>query len=70
MTFTLPQIRLLTPSPQTVLQLSELLMDVVAAGGSVGFMHPVAEAEAREFWTPSLAAAARGERFIWGALTA
>lgn len=67
MTWSTPQLRLLTPSPQTILHLSRLLMDVVAAGGSVGFMHPVAEAEARAFWTASLAAAARGERFIWGA---
>lgn len=61
-----PEIRPLTPSPQTATQLAALLTDVVAVGGSVGFMHPIAEAEARAFWTASLEAA-RGERFIWGA---
>ena len=48
-------------------QLAALLEAVVADGGSVGFMHPVAPAAARAFWPGSLAAAARGERVVLGA---
>ena len=47
--------------------LSSLLTDVVAHGGSVGFMHPVGEDVALAFWSSSLAAAARGERVVLGA---
>ncbi len=48
-------------------QLSALLVDVVAGGGSVGFMHPLAQAAAHDFWRGALAAAARGERTVLGA---
>jgi GNAT superfamily N-acetyltransferase len=47
--------------------LAALLIDTVAHGGSVSFMHPLAEADARAFWDASLAAAARGGRFVLGA---
>jgi ribosomal protein S18 acetylase RimI-like enzyme len=47
--------------------LSEILVEAVANGGSVSFMHPLSLAEADAFWVGSLAAAARGERIVLGA---
>ena len=47
--------------------LSALLIETVAGNGSVGFMHPLAEADARAFWSQALASASRGERVVLGA---
>jgi ribosomal protein S18 acetylase RimI-like enzyme len=47
--------------------LSELLVETVASGGSVSFMHPLPLELADAFWRDSLAAAARGERIVLGA---
>jgi hypothetical protein len=47
--------------------LSALLIETVANGGSVHFMHPLAESDAEAFWRDSLAAADRGERIMLGA---
>src|ERR1700688_1430510 len=47
--------------------LSEILIEAVASGGSVGFMHPLAQQTADSFWRDSLAAADRGERIVLGA---
>lgn len=47
--------------------LSDILIEVVANGGSVSFMHPLARDMADAFWEKSLAAAARGERIVLGA---
>jgi GNAT superfamily N-acetyltransferase len=47
--------------------LSEILVEAVASGGSVSFMHPLAGTEADAFWAGSLAAATRGERIVLGA---
>ena len=41
--------------------LADLLIETVAAGGSVSFMHPLAPEAANAFWEKSLAAAARGK---------
>jgi ribosomal protein S18 acetylase RimI-like enzyme len=57
----------LTASPQVRAQLSDLLIETVAHGGSVSFMHPLAPEAAGAFWDGSLAAAARGERIVFGA---
>jgi ribosomal protein S18 acetylase RimI-like enzyme len=57
----------LQDSPQIRARLSEMLIEVVANGGSVGFMHPLAPAAAAAFWERALAAAARGERIVLGA---
>jgi ribosomal protein S18 acetylase RimI-like enzyme len=54
-------------TPQTREALSEMLVEVVANGGSVGFMHPLPLNAANAFWEGSLNAAARGERIILGA---
>jgi ribosomal protein S18 acetylase RimI-like enzyme len=48
-------------------ELAGMLVEVVAAGGSVHFMHPLALDDARAYWTKALDAAARGERVMLGA---
>ena len=60
----------ITPlGPGAVVQtmLAELLVETVANGGSVSFMHPLAIEAAEAFWQGSLAAANRGERIVFGA---
>ncbi|SIN68613.1 Acetyltransferase (GNAT) family protein [Singulisphaera sp. GP187] len=61
------EIKALSASPQISTVLSEILLEVVANGGSVSFMHPLEPATARAFWDDALAAAARDERIILGA---
>jgi ribosomal protein S18 acetylase RimI-like enzyme len=62
----MPEIRIvpLHPSPQVCGALGEILIETVANGGSVSFMHPEA---ADRFWRDSLASAGRGERIVLGA---
>jgi len=48
-------------------ELADMLVEVVAHGGSVSFMHPLSTADASAFWERSLAAADRGERIVLGA---
>jgi ribosomal protein S18 acetylase RimI-like enzyme len=57
----------LSASPQIRAALSEIIIEVVANGGSVSFMHPLPLEAADRFWEDSLASAARGERVILGA---
>lgn len=58
----------ITPLSQDHLEaLANLLVETVASGGSVSFMHPLPLADARAFWQKSLSAAARGERIVLGA---
>jgi ribosomal protein S18 acetylase RimI-like enzyme len=47
--------------------LSGILVEAVASGGSVSFMHPLSLKTADTFWQSSLAAADRGERIVLGA---
>jgi len=47
--------------------LRTMLIETVAHGGSVGFMHPLAREAALAFWEKALAAAARNERIVFGA---
>lgn len=61
------EIRPLAPSAVVRRMLGEIMVEVVAAGGSVSFMHPLAPDVAEGFWEGSLAAAARGERVVLGA---
>ena len=65
----MPPIRIepLAPSPVIFSALSEMLVETVANGGSVSFMHPLPVAAAETFWRDSLAAAARDERIVLGA---
>lgn len=61
------EIHPLLPSEKNYRVLSELLIEVVAHGGSVSFMHPLDRQAAARFWEASLAAAARDERVVLGA---
>jgi ribosomal protein S18 acetylase RimI-like enzyme len=55
-------------SPEVISQLADLLVETVASGGSVSFMHPLAPEVAAAFWARSLEAADAGERVVLGAL--
>lgn len=61
------EVRALDHTPTSVKLLSEILVEVVANGGSVSFMHPLSPLDAANFWTTALAAAAREERVVLGA---
>lgn len=61
------EINALTAAPPTCEMLSEILIETVAHGGSVSFMHPLPPDRARAFWDAALTAAARGERIVLGA---
>jgi ribosomal protein S18 acetylase RimI-like enzyme len=60
-------IRPLAATPPVRHMLRDLLIETVANGGSVSFMHKLATEAADAFWDGALAAAARGERVILGA---
>jgi ribosomal protein S18 acetylase RimI-like enzyme len=57
----------LSASPSINAALSEILIEVVANGGSVSFMHPLSVQAASDFWQASLASAGRDERIVLGA---
>jgi ribosomal protein S18 acetylase RimI-like enzyme len=57
----------LTDQPQIRDALSALLVETVASGGSVSFMHPLPLETADAFWRDALAASGRGERIVLGA---
>jgi ribosomal protein S18 acetylase RimI-like enzyme len=61
------EITALTATPQIRAMLSAILIETVAHGGSVSFMHPLAPDAAHDFWDKALAAAARDERVVLGA---
>lgn len=54
-------------SPRVCAMLSDVIVEVVANGGSVSFMHPMPRELAESFWRRSLEAADRGERIVLGA---
>jgi GNAT superfamily N-acetyltransferase len=60
-------IRSLKDDQESRAALTEIIIEVVAHGGSVSFMHPFAPADADAFWASALASAERGERVILGA---
>lgn len=64
-TFTIKQ---LDNQPRTVAALADLIIETVAHGGSVSFMHPLQPEQALAFWQNAMAAADRGERVVLGAL--
>lgn len=51
----------------TVDALAGLIVETVAGGGSVSFMHPFAMEDARTFWRGSLSSADEGLRIVLGA---
>jgi ribosomal protein S18 acetylase RimI-like enzyme len=61
------EIKSLSASPKICEMLSEILIEMVANGGSVSFMHPLEPEVAEAFWNEALAAAARNERIVLGA---
>lgn len=61
------RIEALAPSAAVCAQLADILVETVALGGSVSFMHPLARDAALAFWEDALAAGARGERVVLGA---
>lgn len=61
------EIHPLEASEAVVAALAGILIETVAGGGSVSFMHPLARETARAFWADALAAADRGERIVLGA---
>jgi ribosomal protein S18 acetylase RimI-like enzyme len=65
----MPSIRIapLTASPDTIAALGDMLVETVAHGGSVSFMHPLPLEAAEAFWRDALGAAACGERIVLGA---
>ena len=62
------QIVALRSSPEVISALSDILIETVADGGSVSFMHPLPPEVAAEFWSRSLGAADAGKRVVLGAL--
>ncbi|RJT41843.1 GNAT family N-acetyltransferase [Mesorhizobium waimense] len=61
------EIKVLSHGAKTREVLADMLVETVAAGGSVSFMHPLTLQAAEAFWDQSLAVAARGERIVLGA---
>src|SRR6185295_19333540 len=61
------QIKALRAAPDICAGLSGMLVEAVANGGSVSFMHPLPRQAADAFWNESLASAERGERIVLGA---
>jgi ribosomal protein S18 acetylase RimI-like enzyme len=57
----------LTDSAEVIAALSDILVEVVANGGSVSFMHPLARDVAADFWKDSLARSRSGGRVVLGA---
>ena len=57
----------LRSNTDAIAALADLLIETVANGGSVSFMHPLAPEVARGFWRKSLAAADANERVVLGA---
>lgn len=60
-------IRPLLPASALIDTLAAVLVEIVADGGSVGFMHPLDPAQARAFWERALEAAAAEQRIVFGA---
>jgi ribosomal protein S18 acetylase RimI-like enzyme len=58
----------LTRSPNVIASLADLLVETVAHGGSVSFMHPLPLEVAASFWADSLQRAESGGRVVLGAL--
>jgi ribosomal protein S18 acetylase RimI-like enzyme len=61
------EIEILSYRTDIVEELAELIIEVVANGGSVSFMHPLSKKTAMSFWETSLISADRGERVVLGA---
>jgi acetyltransferase len=61
--------RLTSDRAETLLPgLASLLIDAVEGGASVGYLPPLAEADARKYWQSILGDVADGSRFLFAAL--
>jgi hypothetical protein len=58
----------LRSTPEAIAALAETLVEAVASGASVSFMHPLAPDVASAFWAKSLADAEAGGRVVLGAM--
>lgn len=58
------RIRRARPEPSEAEALSDVLIDCVEGGASVGFMLPLARSRALSFWREVLAGSERGERIV------
>ena len=58
------RIRRAGAEPGVAEALTEVLLDVVEGGASVGFMSPLSRERAMAFWEGALASTARGERIL------
>jgi ribosomal protein S18 acetylase RimI-like enzyme len=63
MIFTIEQLRSVNDNT-TFGQLAETLIEAVAGGGSISFMHPVSMEKALAFWRSSAESVANGERIL------
>ncbi len=61
------RIEALRDTPDVRRMLGELLVNVVANGGSISFMHPLSPDAADAFWKDALSSADRGDRVVFGA---
>jgi ribosomal protein S18 acetylase RimI-like enzyme len=61
------EITTLRPSAETREELCQILIEVVADGGSVSFMHPLDPLAADAYWEDALTAAAHDKRVVLGA---
>lgn len=61
------QIRPLASEPATLRRLAEIMVETVAGGGSIHFMHPTSLEDAGGYWAKALAAGDAGERVVLGA---
>jgi ribosomal protein S18 acetylase RimI-like enzyme len=68
MTDTAIEIVELSATPRVIAGLVDILVEAVAHGASVSFMHPLATEVAAAFWTRSLEAAGDGSRVVLGAI--
>ena len=61
------RLEMLGANDQVIAALSDILIEVVADGGSVSFMHPLWREVAMAFWKDSLARTVSGHRVVLGA---
>ncbi|MFZ1233575.1 MAG: GNAT family N-acetyltransferase [Thiofilum sp.] len=54
----------------TIAGLSEVLIDAVEGGASVGFVEPMTIAKAQHYWQKLKSSVEQGERLVWGAFDA
>jgi GNAT superfamily N-acetyltransferase len=59
--------RLESAGEREIAGLSDVLIDCVEGGASVGFMHPMTRAKAEGYWRAAAESAARGERLLFAA---